>query len=198
MTTFFLIRHAAHPELDRVLVGRMGGVRLGELGRSQARRLAECLERERITAVQSSPRERASETAAPIAQRAGLPFAIVSALDEIEFGEWTGQPFTALKHDARWIRWNTARAASRPPGGETMHELELRVMRHLQALHATDPNGRIVLVSHAEVIRAAILHCLDMSLDDFARIDVAPVTLSTLAFDHHGGCVVDLNQKVTL
>jgi probable phosphoglycerate mutase len=183
--------------LDRVLVGRMAGVRLGELGRSQARSLALSFARERITAVQSSPRERAWETAAPIAERAGLPFAIIDALDEIDVGEWTGQPFTVLNDDVRWVRWNARRASNRPPRGETMHELELRVMQHLRGLHAAHPSGRIVLVSHAEVIRAAILHCLKMSFDDFARIDVAPATISTLALDHRGARVVDLNQKVT-
>ena len=78
-----------------------------------------------------------------------------------------------------------------------MQELELRVIRHLREQHTAHPSGRIVLVSHAEVIRAAILHYLAMSPDDFNQIDVAPATISTLALDHRGARLVDLNQKVT-
>ena len=198
MSTVFFVRHAAHRYLGRVLVGRMPGVRLEETGHEQALALAERLKDEHITTVQSSPRERACETAEPIAGRAGVPLEIASALDEIDLGEWTGKSFAELNEDVRWQRWNAERAAARPPRGESMRELQRRVLEHLAALHAADPGGRFVLVSHAEVIRAAVLHCLDMPLDDFARIEIAPATISTIALDDGGPSLVALGQAVSL
>ena len=46
-TMFFLVRHAAHELVDRVLCGRMPGVNLGEEGRAQAHRVAKRLARDR-------------------------------------------------------------------------------------------------------------------------------------------------------
>jgi broad specificity phosphatase PhoE len=196
VTTFLLVRHAAHQQLDHVLVGRMAGVTLAEEGREQARRLARFLLADRITAVQSSPRERAQETAAPIASQAALPVNIASALDELDVGDWTGPSFAVLNDDAGWIAWNTARGTARPPNGESMAELQRRILAHLQVLHEASPGGRIVLVSHAEVIRAAVLHALRMPLDDFARIEIAPASISTLAVDRCGCELVALNRAV--
>ena len=64
-TTVFLVRHAAHDRLNRILCGRMPGVSLGADGRAQAAALAERLARESLAAVYASPLERACETAEP-------------------------------------------------------------------------------------------------------------------------------------
>jgi len=81
-TTFFLVRHAAHDLLDRVLVGRMTGVSLSESGREQAQWVTQRLAREGLNLVQSSPQDRARETASPIARDRGLPLEIVPMLDD--------------------------------------------------------------------------------------------------------------------
>jgi len=194
MTTFFLVRHAAHDLVDHVLVGRMPGVTLGHRGHAQAAGLAQRLCGERITAVQSSPRERARETAAPIAARNGLPIEIVDAVDELDAGEWTGQPFTSLANDPDWTLWNAERATARPPSGESMGELQHRMIRHLCMAHDAAPEGRIAIVTHAEPIRAALLHTLDVPLGDFAQIEVAPASVSTIRMEHGAAAVVAINE----
>jgi len=196
-TTFFLVRHAVHGLLNQVLVGRMAGVPLEQEGRDQAERLAERLASERITVVQSSPRERARETAEPIAHRAGVPIEIAAAIDEIDVGEWTGRPFAVLNEDSDWNCWNAARGTARPPRGESMSELQRRVVSHLNLVRSLIPDGRVVMVSHAEVIRAAILHYLDLPLDQFARIEIGPATISTVAIGQQGARVIALNEAVT-
>jgi broad specificity phosphatase PhoE len=95
-TTFFLLRHAAHDRLGRVLCGRMAGVSLSEAGRSQALKLAERVSRETVTAIYSSPLERARETAAPIAARLGLEVEVAPEINEIGFGDWSGLTFDEL------------------------------------------------------------------------------------------------------
>ena len=90
-TTFFLVRHAAHDRVGTVLCGRMPGVRLGDLGREQAQGLARHFASEDLAAVQSSPLERARETAEPIAAQAGRNVEINEGITEIEFGAWSGR-----------------------------------------------------------------------------------------------------------
>jgi probable phosphoglycerate mutase len=196
VTTFYLARHATHALLGRALVGRTAAISLDDEGRREAGELARRLAGKGITQLQSSPRDRARETAAPIARWLGLAIEIEPAIDEIDFGGWGGRTFADLDNDPGWQVWNTRRSAARPPGGETMGQLQERVVRHLETMAAHQPEQRIVLVSHAETIRAAVLHCLGMALDDFARIEIAPASITTVRLDARGCDVVGLNEAV--
>jgi broad specificity phosphatase PhoE len=120
--TIFLVRHAAHVELGRVLSGRRRDVALSREGLEQAAILADLLGTETIQAVYASPRERAWYTARDIAEPHGLKPETAGDLDEVDFGDWTGMEFTALEGDADWRAWNERRGSARPPGGETMTE----------------------------------------------------------------------------
>jgi broad specificity phosphatase PhoE len=195
MMTIHLVRHAVHPLVDRVLVGRTSGVQLGEEGREQAKALARRFAREGIAGVQSSPQERALETAALIAAPLGLAVDTVPELDEADFGQWAGCSFEQLKRDPRWFAWNSERGTARPPGGETMLELQKRILGHLSRLQVEKPNSKLVLVSHAEVIRAALLHFLGIALDGFARIEIAPASISTLLLNGSGAQVIGCNDR---
>lgn len=180
MTTFLLVRHASHPLIGRVLVGRNDAIALSPQGREQARRLAEVLAHEPVASVQSSPQRRAVETAEFIAARHVLPVETSPALDELDFGEWTGHSFDALQGDLNWQKWNRTRASITPLGGESMLKLQDRVLRHLTELRHRYRDGTVVLVSHADPIRAALLHERRMSLNEFSRIDVAPASVHVL------------------
>jgi broad specificity phosphatase PhoE len=195
MTTIHLVRHAVHPLVNRVLVGRTGGIQLGKEGREQAEALAQRLVGDEIGAVQSSPQQRALETAALIAAPLGLVVDIVPELDEVDFGQWAGCSFEQLNRDRRWAAWNSERGTARPPGGETMLELQKRILGHLDRLEAEKPKEKLVLVSHAEVIRAALLHFLGIALDSFARVEIAPASISTLLLNGSGAQVIGWNDR---
>jgi broad specificity phosphatase PhoE len=194
VTTLFLVRHAVHGLLAGILVGRMPNIPLTEDGRDQARRLAVRLSRESIAAVQSSPQQRARETATPIARALGVPLEVEPAVDEIDMGEWTGRSFEDLRTDPRWELWNRARSCVRVPGGESMIDVEQRVARHLERVRCERPDANVVIVSHAEVIRAALLRSLGLSLDAFAQIEISPASISTLAIGHWGSKILNLNE----
>jgi broad specificity phosphatase PhoE len=194
-TTVLLVRHAAHDRLDRVLCGRMPGVTLGEAGCSQAATLAERLGCEAVAAVYASPLARARETAELIARRLGLEVQVVDALNEIDLGDWSGRSFEELRGDSHWQRWNTARSLTRPPGGETMLEAQVRVVAAVERLCAAHPEESIVVVSHADVIKAALAHYLGLPLDATARFEIAPASISSLVVGAWGAKVLSLNEK---
>jgi broad specificity phosphatase PhoE len=75
-----------------------------------------------------------------------------------------------------------------------MLALQARVVRHLEQLG--DPGGSIVIVSHAEPIRAALMHYLAIGLDDFHSIILDPASISTILFEGHRRCVSRLNGEV--
>jgi probable phosphoglycerate mutase len=65
------------------------------------------------------------------------------------------------------------------------------VMEQLRSLHA----GRaVVLVSHGDVIKAALLYHLGMPIDAYDRIDVEPASISTLVVGDWGSKVLRLNE----
>ena len=188
------MRHAAHDRVDRVLCGRMPGVGLGEAGQRQAEALARRFACEGVDAVWTSPLQRARETAEPVAARLGLAARPCDALCEIDFGAWTGQAFDALRDDPRWRRWNEARGSERPPGGESMTEAQTRAAAEVERARAEHPDGRVVLVSHGDVIKAVIAGVLGLSLDAHARFEIAPASISALAVWDGGGKVLSMNE----
>ncbi len=187
--TIILVRHCAHDWLRRVLVGRRTDVPLNAAGAQQSERIADRLARCGVTHILSSPRFRALQSARPLSCRLGKPIEINREFDEIDFGEWSGRPFDELKNDPRWQRWNSQRATCRPPGGESMHQVQSRVLRGLERAAESHRNGCVAIFTHAEPIRAAVLHFRGIALDAFYRVEVDPGTLTTLAYDN-GGCML--------
>jgi broad specificity phosphatase PhoE len=195
-TTILLVRHAAHPLLGKVLCGRMPGVALDEVGRGQAVWLGAQLVALRPVALLTSPVSRARDTAAAIAEATGLAAQPCDGLNEIDFGDWTGAGFAALAEDPAWSRWNTARAEACPPGGESMQQAQSRVIAAIQRMQVDHPHGTVVAVSHADIIKAALLWCLGLTLDAYARFDIDPASTSAIALWQGGGKILWMNQGV--
>jgi probable phosphoglycerate mutase len=196
-TTIVLVRHAAHPLLGKVLCGRMPGVELDEVGRSQAVRLGADLAALRPAALLTSPIGRARDTAAAIGKASGLAAQPCDALNEIDFGDWTGAGFAALADDPGWARWNIARAEACPPGGEPMREAQARVVAGIQRMQADHPHGTVLVVSHADIIKAVLLWCLGLTLDAHARFDIDPASTSAIVLWEGGGKILWMNRGVT-
>lgn len=196
--TFYFVRHAAHDNVGGFLAGRLEGIRLGSAGIAQAQRLAQRMKREEIAAVYSSPRERARETAAAIAAACALDEPIMAeALDELDFGAWSGQTFDALNVDPAWRRWNSLRSLARTAGGETMLDVQRRVLGLVEMLIGQDDGKRIAMVSHADVIKAAVSHFLGLPIDAWPRFDIAPASITSVVAGDWGAKVVTVNEIVS-
>jgi broad specificity phosphatase PhoE len=193
-TTIILVRHSHHDLIGRVLVGREPNVSLSTVGIRQAQRLAAVLVRRGVADVKSSPQLRARQTAEPIAAMLGKPVEIMPEFDEADFGAWSGRAFEQLQNDCHWQRWNSDRETCRPPGGETMRALQSRVLAGLSRLAKAHPGRCIAVVTHAEPVRAAILHYRGMSLGEFARVEIDPGSCTTLKFDGERGAIVDTDM----
>jgi probable phosphomutase (TIGR03848 family) len=195
MTTFYLIRHAATDLVGHTLAGRSPGVHLNDEGRRQAERLADRLAHEPIARVYCSPLERARETAQPLCDRLGLAPSVAEELHELDFGEWTGQTVAALDSSSPlWRRFNAFRSGTRTPGGEMMLEAQARVVGFMQRQAEASPDQTLALVSHGDVIRAAVLHYLGAPLDLFHRIEISPASCSLVRIGEYGPQLLSLNQ----
>jgi broad specificity phosphatase PhoE len=196
MTIFALIRHAEHALVGHTIVGRAPGVPLSPGGSRQAERLAARLESSSIRALYSSPLERARETAAAIAGRLRLEVAVAKELDEIEFGAWTNRTLAELRDLEEWRRFNFFRSGSAIPNGETMVEVQSRMLRLLERLRGTHPDRVVALVSHGDVIKATLAHYLGVPLDLLHRIEISPASVSIVRVEPFGAEVLLVNGFV--
>lgn len=191
--TILLVRHAAHAQLGQVLTGRGDDVPLTPAGRAQAKALAERLAAGRLDAVHTSPVRRAQETARAIAGAAGLAETVAPGLDEIDFGAWTGKRYADLSGDPGWQEWNGRRADGRAPGGETMRGVQQRALDHLRAAARESAGAVIAMVSHADVIRAAVAGVLGLPLGRILGFDIDPASVTRIAAGSWGERVMSLN-----
>jgi broad specificity phosphatase PhoE len=190
-THIHLVRHGRHALLHRILCGRMPGVELDECGREQMNAVARMIE-PTAHILQSSPQRRTLQSAAIMAAALGLPVEIVSAFDEIDMGQWTGMELAGLAKDKHWQQWNEQRGSTCPPEGESMAALQKRVVDHLEQLRTTE--GTIVIVSHAEPIRAALMHYLGIPLDHFHSLKINPASVSTITLEGKQALVSRVNH----
>lgn len=196
MTVFHLLRHGEHNVQGKICAGRMPGVVLSERGRAEADTAARRLAGLEIAAIYASPLERTRETAEIVGRRLSLPVTILDDLAELDFGEWTGKTFDEVRKDPRWPVWATHRSLSCIPGGETMREVQRRVVEAIMEMREQHPSEAVVVVSHGDVIRAALVFALGMPLDFYGRIEVATASLSTMRIDANGVRVIAVNERV--
>jgi probable phosphoglycerate mutase len=176
-----LLRHAAHDLAGRALAGRMEGLGLNAQGLQQAHDLAEALQRYGIAALYSSPQLRTRQTAQPLAQRLGLSVAIAPEFDEIDFGDWTGKSIEELRGQGpAWLDWVERRSGATPPGGEPFAQVQRRAAEGVERLRQLHPDGVVLVVSHADVIKAVIATHLRLSLDHLEQFDIGCGSLSAL------------------
>ena len=194
--TILLIRHAAHVELGRTLTGRRRDVALSSEGLEQSEIVGDLLGVEPITAVYSSPRERAFYTARAVADPHEHKVRIADGLDEVDFGDWTGRSFDALEGDPLWDEWNSSRSSARPPGGESMEEACRRAVAEIERIAADHPDQMIAAVSHCDIIRGLIAYYLGLPLDNLLRFDIDPASVSRLVVGSWGARVMSMNERL--
>jgi broad specificity phosphatase PhoE len=180
MTKFLLIRHATTDSVGIRLSGRRAGVNLNEAGIQQAEKLAGEFSGTRISAVYSSPLERAVQTAEAISKVLGLQTRVSEDFLEINFGVWTNRTFKELESESLFKQFNVFRSFTRIPEGETMMEAQLRMIRGMEKLCLLHPDETVVIVSHSDLIKATIAYYSGIPLDMFQRIEISPASVSII------------------
>ncbi len=172
-TTIVLVRHG---ETDWNRERRYQGhadTPLNEAGRAQARELAEILRSEDLGAVYTSPLRRASETARIVAGRLGLEARELEPLREIDVGDWQGLTVDEVRTrfpERADVAWHSGW-----PNGETHDELAARVVPALLELGRRHAGDRVLGVTHAGPIRAALSAATGLSHVE-SRARIGPLT----------------------
>jgi probable phosphoglycerate mutase len=197
MTRFLLLRHGSTDMLDRGISGRTPGIPLNSKGEREVAWLAERLRTRHVAAVYASRLERTWQTAQVVAAQLGLEPIAKEELLELHFGEWTGQSFDSLAPDPRWREFNAFRCGTRIPGGELMLETQTRIVRLLIELRELHDDESVALVTHGDVIKAALTYFLGMPLDFHVRFDIAPASCTELELSRDQVRVLRMNETAS-
>jgi broad specificity phosphatase PhoE len=171
-TTLVLVRHG---ETDWNRERRFQGhadTPLNDAGRRQAGELAALLRSDRLSAVYTSPLQRAKETATIVAADLGLDAHELEELREIDVGDWQGLTIDEVRtrHPEQLdVAWRSGW-----PNGETHDELAERVLPALLDLDRRHAGERVLGVTHAGPIRVALAAAAGLSHEE-SRAQIGPL-----------------------
>ena len=194
-TVVLLVRHGVTPTTGRILPGRRPGLHLSDAGVKQAENAARRIAKlKRVTAIYSSPLERARETARAIAHARRMPVRIERGLLEIDIGQWAGRKLDDVRKRPEWDVVQRHPSAFRFPGGESFSEMQARITGALARIVAQHPGRVIVAVSHADPIKAVVSHALGVPLDLFQRIMIGTASITAIAYGRTNATVLTVNS----
>ena len=183
METIFLMRHGETAwNQEKRVMGRLE-IPLSRKGISQGKRIARLLPDLEIRAIYTSPLRRALETARILAKECHKSLKINPNLTEVAFGRWQGYRFDDLIKDKAYHRFLKTPLKAAVPGGETIVDVQRRGLRAIRRAIREYPKGRLLFVSHGDVIRAILCHYLKLPLQEFRRLRIDNGTLSALEVD---------------
>ena len=165
-TRIIAIRHGETLwNVDTRIQGQLD-IPLNPVGHGQARRLANALKDEPVTAVYSSDLMRASQTAGYLASELGMEVNHEPGLRERNFGDFEGKTFAEIEAvlPLQATRWRKRDPQFAPAGGESLLDLTSRVVETASRLAARHPGELIALVGHGGV--------MDVLYRAAARLDI--------------------------
>jgi len=171
---------------------------LNDLGRAQARALAERLAVETIDALWTSDLSRATETAEIVGERIGHVPVVTPGLREIDLGAWEGLSFEDIQRKEPDTVAALARGEDLPRGGtgERVREFQARVSDAFAEAAATVTGGTLLLVVHGGVIKALVAHLLEIPSRNIGRVTSGHnASLSEIVFGVAGPQLVRLNES---
>ena len=182
--TLYLVRHG---ETSATQKGRICGhsdIDLSEEGFTQAELIGAWFSDFQIDSIFSSPLNRVVQTTDAIAKAIGKPtYYKHSGLLEKKEGDWEGKTYWQVRDEdpKGWEKWSKDPIKFCPPGGESVKDFVARSDRALKdIIHNYETGNKIILCTHAGIIKAIMMNCLGIPVENFFRIDIPPASISRI------------------
>jgi broad specificity phosphatase PhoE len=169
-------------------------VPLSASGHTQAQRLAQrfLTERRQVHAIYSSDLSRAFQTAEILGASLGMPPLPEQGWREMDIGRWSGLTTAevATRYAEEWERLRTGEDLPRG-GGETFAQFQGRLVQTVQRLFAQHAGQHVMIVSHGGAVRAFLLHCRGLAMNQFREIEkIGNTGLSEVSIFADGRAVI--------
>lgn len=182
-----LVRHGQTTyNVEGRLPGQLPGVPLTEEGRRQAHTAAVALSAVPLSAVLSSPLERARDTAEILARGWGLPVREDARLMDTDVPRWAGQKLDDVnKQDPAWKAF-LDNPTEPPEGVESFPSVQRRAVAVIEeALADASLGNYIAVVAHADVVKLILAHYTQVPLLTARFLSISNASLSALAFSEN-------------
>ena len=197
MARIVLLRHAHSVANEKnLLAGRTAGIALSKTGKSQAEDLIARLGATNFDEVAISPLQRCRETIDPWLAAGGAKTSVVidESISEVDYGIWSGKTLASLRRKSQWKVVQDFPSQMIFPEGESLLEMQGRALSGFYRLNAVKGKGPRLLVSHGDVIKSIVAHCLGMHLDQFQRLVIEPASLTIIDTDSGVSRLVRFND----
>jgi probable phosphoglycerate mutase len=176
----FLRHGQAKNNTDRILAGRTEGVPLTETGIKQAHETAELLEHMNISAIYSSPIQRAKHTAEIVGQHNSIDVTIDDRLIELDMGKFTGMPYDKIfnSHGNVFMKFYNGELEIAHNGVETFSQVKDRILELIDEIIEKHPDENVVLVTHMDPIKAMLSTIVDLSSVNLFELIIANASLN--------------------
>lgn len=187
ITSVIFLRHGHTKETEAGKLYNDPSSMLTERGVEQAQRAARWLKQEEVNLLLCSPAQRVLATAQMLSQELQLTPHTVPDLNEQFVGDWEGRTYLEIKKNEPEVyrAWSADPIRNRPPNGESINDVFDRVKIDLQKIIAEHAGRKIILVTHAGVIRSAVVEALGMPLDNFWRLSIPTGSISRVDFSNN-------------
>jgi probable phosphoglycerate mutase len=176
----FLRHGQAKNNTERILAGRTEGIPLTEIGIKQAEHTAELLQHMNISAIYSSPIQRAKHTAEIVGEHNSLDVTIDERLIELDMGKFTGVPYDEIftSHGNVFMKFYNGELEIAHNGVETFAEVKKRVLGIVDHVIEKHPDENVVLVTHMDPIKAMLSTIVDLSPTNLFELVIANASLN--------------------
>jgi len=183
----FLRHGQAVNNTKRLLAGRTPGVPLTENGIKQAERIARFIKPFNISAIYSSPIERAEKTAAIVAKHNSLEYKVDDRLIELDMGKFTGMPYDQIfeKHGNVFLKFYDGELEIAHNGVETFTQVKNRILSMIDHVLKEHNNENILLVTHMDPIKAMISTIMNANANSMFELIIENASLTV--FKEHQG-----------
>ncbi|MEX2192327.1 MAG: histidine phosphatase family protein [Nitrosarchaeum sp.] len=181
MGSIIFLRHGqAKNNLERILTGRTPGVPLTEKGIDQAEKAAKFLEHMNISAIYSSPIERARHTAEIVGKHNSIDVTIDDRLIELDMGKFTGVPYDEIftSHGNVFMKFYNGELEIAHNGVETFSEVKKRILGIVDHVIENHPDQNVVLVTHMDPIKAMLSTVVDLTPTNLFELIIANASLN--------------------
>ena len=177
------LRHAqAENNTKRILAGRTEGVPLTKTGIEQAERIAKYLAPIDISAIYSSPIERAKHTAEIVAKNCSLDVVLDERLTEINMGKFTRMNYDDMfaKYGNIFLKFYENDPVISEHEVETFPDVQKRVLEMVDHVLKKHNNEYVILVTHMDPIKSMLAKVMNLVPKTLFELIIANASLTII------------------